>query len=179
MLFLHFSQLSCASCLEQLTEGSGFHHWQYHVLASCLEQLTEGSGFHHWEYNNNTKFYSNTSAFVEIIHSCNSEITLSNELVTSVDPLQSMCVLYDHGIVTATQTEMITTPVQVEMNTTTSYHSCSSWTKHHNSCSSWTKHYSHTKYYSLSSWNEHHTDYSLGPTQLAETNTTITNATTI
>lgn len=68
---------------------------------------------------NNTLFSNNTAAFGSIIRSCSSDITLSDELFTSTDPLQTMCLLYDHGIVIATQAEMTTTSAQVEDSTTT------------------------------------------------------------
>ena len=69
---------------------------------------------------NNTEFINNTAALGGIIRSCNSDITLSDELFTSVDPLQTMCILYDHVIITATQAGSSTTATQAEPSTTAS-----------------------------------------------------------
>ena len=52
---------------------------------------------------NNTEFSNDIAAFGGVICSCNSDITLSDDL-TSVDPLQTICILYDNiGVITATQ----------------------------------------------------------------------------
>ena len=66
-----------------------------------------------------TNIFNNTAETGELISSCNSDISVSDQLVTATDPIYSACTLIS-GNVNDTQVEVITTDItEAQVDTTT------------------------------------------------------------